>query len=329
MRRTVLSTLAALWTAPAAALCGGESYVSQLPAAQQAEIAAAVAATPFADGLVWTLTRGEDTLTLVGTMHIYDPRLARLFDQVLPAVQSADLLLVEATQAEMTAMQDAFAADPSLYLITEGPTLPDLLAPDVWAQVQEAANARGIPGFFVAQMQPWYLALTLGIPACAMAEIAAGKQGLDHMLTQAAEAAGVPAQPLESWDTLIAVLADGTLQEQIDMMKLGLISAEDQQAIFVSMLDAYFSEQIATVWEVSQIAARELSGLSAEDAAAQMLEAQEALLTTRNANWIPVITAATEIHDDIVVAVGAAHLSGNGGLLDLLTTAGWTATRSQ
>lgn len=329
MLRFALLALATLWSSAVSASCGGESYLDRLPQAQQDEIAAAVAATPYADGLVWELTRGEDTLTLVGTMHIFDPRLARLFDQVLPALQSADLLLVEATDAEMTAMQEAFAADPSLYLITDGPTLPDLLSPDVWAEVQEAANARGLPGFIVAQMQPWYLALTLGIPACAMADVAAGKQGLDHMLTTAATDAGVPSAPLESWDTLIAILTDGTQEEQIDMMKLGLIPAADQQALFVSMLDAYFSEKIAAVWELSTIAARELSNLSQDDAAAQMLAAQETLLNTRNRNWMPVIAEATDAHDDIVVAVGAAHLPGDVGLLSLLTADGWTAERLQ
>ena len=329
MLRAALLAITALWSTPVFAACGGESYLAGLPQAQQDDIAAVVAATPFAEGLVWELTKGDDRITLVGTMHIFDPRLTRLFDQTLPALQSADLLLVEATDAEMAAMQEAFAADPSLYLITDGPTLPDLLEPEVWAKVQEAATARGLPSFVVAQFQPWYLALTLGIPACAMADLAAGKQGLDHMLSEAAAAADVPVAPLESWDTLIDVLTDGSQEEQIDMMKLGLIDAADQQALFVAMLDAYFSEQIAGVWELSLIAARELSNLSEEEAAAQMVEAQETLLDTRNRNWIPIIEEATEVHDNIVVAVGAAHLPGEVGLLTLLTDTGWTAERMQ
>ncbi|MEL6641825.1 MAG: TraB/GumN family protein [Pseudomonadota bacterium] len=329
MLRAALIAMTALWSTPLVAACGGESYLTQLPQTQQDEVAAAVAATPNANGLVWEMTRGNERITLVGTMHIYDPRLARIFDQTLPTLQTADLLLVEATDAEMTAMQEAFVADPSLYLITDGPTLPDLLAPDVWSKVQDAATARGIPSFMVAQFQPWYLALTLGIPACAMADVAAGKQGLDHMMSEAAAQAGVPVAPLEDWNTLIDVLTGGSQEEQIDMMKLGLIDAADQQALFVAMLDAYFDEQVAAVWEISIIAARELSHLTAAEAAEQMLETQETLLNTRNRNWIPVIETALETNDTLVVAVGAAHLPGEVGLISLLTDKGWTAERME
>jgi uncharacterized protein YbaP (TraB family) len=42
-------------------------------------------------------------------------------------------------------------------------------------------------------------------------------------------------------------------------------------------------------------------------------------LTRRNQAWLPVIEAARSL----VVAAGAAHLPGEGGLLRLLKRAGW------
>jgi len=311
---TALTTLAAL---PAAALCSGESYLSQLDRSTQAEIAASVDATPYSDGLLWTLTRGADTLTVVGTMHVYDERLDAIRDKVAPVLKSADLLMVEATADEEAEMQQALIANP------------DLLGAKDWAKVQKAAEERGLPSFLVSKFQPWYLSLSLGVPACAMGELAAGKRGLDHMLSAVAEDTRVPMQALEGWEVLIEVLTDGDMDDQIDMLKLGLLSSDAQSALFIAMLDAYFSEQIAIVWEVSEVAARELSGLSAEDAAAQMDETQELLLDKRNRNWVPVIEAATARNDDIVIAVGAAHLPGTAGLLALLEAEGWTLTRIQ
>lgn len=329
MFRAALTALATLTALPAYALCSGESYVTQLSQSLQDEIALAVDATPNNTGLIWTATKGEDTLTLIGTMHVYDQRLEFLRIRARPAIQTADLLMVEATDAEEAAMQEAFIADPGIYLINDGPTLPELLPPEIWEKVVQAANDRGLPAFFVAKFQPWYLSLTLGIPACAMAEIAQGVRGLDHMLTADAKAYDVPIQALESWETLIDIISDGTQQEQIDLLRLGLIAAEDQQALFVAMLDAYFSEQIAQVWEVSRIASRELTGMTPEDAAAQMAETKDLLLDQRNQNWIPEIEAATQEHDKIVVAVGAAHLPGELGLVALLEDAGWTLARQQ
>jgi uncharacterized protein YbaP (TraB family) len=323
MFRATLTAFAMLSALPAFALCGGESYVTQLPLAQQVEIAEAVATTPNNTGLIWNATKDDNKLTLVGTVHVFDPRLNPLRDRMLPAFETADLMMVEATAEDEAAMQAAFIADPDLYLINDGPTLPDLLEPDVWDQVVQAASDRGMPSFFIAKFQPWYLSLTLAIPACAMGEIANGVRGLDHMLIADAEVASVPLQALESWEALINVLKEGTQQEQIDLLKLSLIDAADQQALFVSMLDAYFAEQIAQVWEVSEIAARELSGMSPEDAAAQMAETKDLLLDKRNQNWMPVITQATQTHDHIIIAVGAAHLPGELGLIELLKSDGW------
>jgi uncharacterized protein YbaP (TraB family) len=329
MFRAALTALVTLTALPAFALCGGESYITQLSQPQQAAIYEATAATPYAEGLVWTATKADKTLTVIGTVHVYDARLETIRDFVLPRFADADLMMVEATADEEAAMQAAFIDNPDLYLINDGPTLPDLLAPDVWAKVVKAAEDRGLPSFFVAKFQPWYLSLTLGIPACAMAEIAQGKRGLDHMLIADAAAAGVPLQALEGWETLIDILTDGTQQEQIDLLRLGLIDAADQQALFVAMLDAYFAGQTAQVWEVSQIAARELTGMSAEDAAAQMAETQDLLLDRRNRNWIPIIEDAAAEHDNIIIAVGAAHLPGTSGVLSLLDAGGWEVQRRE
>lgn len=329
MLRAALTAIATLTALPAFALCTGESYLSQLSAPLQAKIATAVDATPNATGLIWTASKGDTVLTIVGTVHVYDHRLDAVRARVLPAFKDADIMMVEATATEETAMQEAFIANPDLYLINKGPTLPDLLSPDVWEKVVKAANDRGLPSFFVAKFQPWYLSLTLGIPACAMAEIAQGMRGLDHMLIADAEAAGVSLQALEGWETLIDIMTDGTQEEQIDLLRLGLIDAADQQALFVAMLDAYFSEQIARVWEVSQVAARELTGMTIEDAAAQMAETQEMLLDTRNRNWIPIIVEAATKHDNIIIAVGAAHLPGEFGVIELLKDTGWTLERQE
>lgn len=323
MFRAALTALVTLTTTPVFALCSGESYLTQLPADQRAQIDAAVAATPNADGLIWTATKDDTILTIVGTMHVFDARLQAIMDRVEPAIADADLLMVEATADEEAAMQAAFIANPDLYLINEGPTLPELLEPEIWDKVVQAASDRGLPSFFVAKFQPWYLSLTLGIPACAMAEIAQGVRGLDHMIIDAANTAEIPLQALEGWETLIDIMTDGTQEEQIELLRLGLIDAADQQALFVAMLDAYFSEQIAQVWEISQVAARNLTGLSEEEAAAQMAETQEMLLDTRNQNWIPIIEAAAQENDRIIIAVGAAHLPGDLGVLALLDNAGW------
>ncbi|NRB01555.1 MAG: TraB/GumN family protein, partial [Rhodobacteraceae bacterium] len=180
--RILLTLFFCLWFPSLAALCTGSSFMDRITEAERAQIAEAVAATPYATGLHWTATKDDKTLHLIGTMHIADPRLQSVFDRTAASVDASELLLVEATAESEAEMQAAFAANPDMIFITEGPTLPELLDEETWQTLSEAVSARMVPPFLAAKMRPWYLSLTLAIPPCVIPELTAGERGLDHML---------------------------------------------------------------------------------------------------------------------------------------------------
>ena len=322
--RTAAISFFTLASLPAFAACTGDSFLDVMTPAQAAQLSANVADMPYAKGLTWTATRGGDTLSIVGTMHIYDPRLEVIRADVADIIQNADLVMLEATPKEEAQLQELIVTDPSKLFIVEGPTLPERLNEDTWQQLAAAATERGIPGFMAAKMQPWYLSLMLAIPSCAMGDMAAGARGLDHMIIQDATAAGIPLQAVEPYTTLFELFDGATFEEQIDMLQASMLAPELQQQMFVAMLDKYFEGDIGRLWEMSRVAMSEMPDFSAEEANAMFEEMQAAMLDTRNRNWIPVITQATEANDDIVVAVGAAHLIGDQGILQLLENEGWT-----
>lgn len=326
MIRALFLLFFTLFTLPAAALCTGPDFRDRLSAADRAAVAAAVAETPFASGLVWEATQTGTHLTIVGTMHIYDPRHDTLRARVASALSAADLLLVEAGDAEQAAMEAAIASHPEMIFITDGPTLPEALDEATWQAVMEAARARNIPPFIAAKMQPWYLSLTLSMPPCILPDLMAGREGLDRMLIDDAKAAGVPVGALEPWDTLFTIMQQDGFAAQLEDLKLSLIAPELQSEMFVAMLEAYFAGDVAEVWEVSRIAADYVPGLPPEEARRIFEETEKDLLNDRNAAWTGVIAEAAARHDRIVVAVGAAHLPGERGLLNLLARGGWEIT---
>ncbi len=314
---------------PAVAQCVGASYLDQLDANRQAELAATADAMPFSKGTLWTATRGDDTITVIGTVHIYDPRLEPIYDKISDEVAAADLVLLEATPKEEAELQEMIVTDPDLLFITEGPTLPAILDEDTWALIVAAATDRGIPGFMAAKMQPWYLSLILSIPPCATQDMLAGDLGLDHMISEGAAIAGVPMQALEPVTTLFDLFQDSPIEEQIDMLMVNLSSPEIQQQMFVAMLDSYFAQDVGTLWEMSRISMTELPGVDEATATEMFNQIEESLLIKRNWNWMPVIAEAVAEHDDLVVAVGAAHLIGSEGILQFLQDDGWTLTRME
>ena len=328
MLRHVFAAAVLLLTAShAAAQCVGTSYFDMLTKDQRLQLDQATADLPYANGLIWDATRDGKAITLVGTMHIYDARLDPIFHMIADDVLAADIILLEATPDDQRALEAMLATEPDMFLITDGPTLPDLLDADTWATLSSAASDRGVPGFMVAQMQPWYLSLLLAIPPCAMMDLAKGKAGLDAMISDLASENNIPMQSLESFTTLFEVFQSGTMDDQIDMLRLSLVSPDMQQQMFVAMLDSYFSNDVGRLWEMSRLAVADTPGLDPATGAAIFAGMEDVLLVQRNRNWMPVIADAIAGTDTIVVAFGAAHLIGDFGVLQLLENDGWDLVR--
>lgn len=326
MRCRILKAIAfSLLGAPLFALCDDGSYLDRLTPIETAQLAT-FSDMPFGRGTQWTLTRGDKTLTLVGTIHIHDARLSEVINGLRGTIETADLILLEATPEGEAQLQTTLQSDPTA-LFTQGATLPERLDGDTWLRLMAAANARGLPAPITAKMQPWYLSIILALPPCVLTETAQGKRGLDHLIMQSAIKADVPMQALEPYDTLIKIMQSGTADEQLDMLKLAIVDETTQTDMLGAMRELYFSQDIGSVIGLSRIAATHTPGLDSQTAATLVREAEEQILTKRNAAWMPAITQASTEHDTVLVAVGAAHLVGNDGLLALLEAQGWTINR--
>lgn len=312
-------------TQPAFATCSGNDLRPTLGPDERASLDAALANAPFADGNHWKATRGHATLHLIGTMHLAVPRLDAPVRRLRPTVESADLLLLEMTSEDELALQSRLTTDPSLLLMADT-TLPELLSDTQWDQMTEALNARGVPPFMAARFQPWYVSILLAIPPCASQDDLAGG-GLDARIEEIAKTNGIPSAALEDVETIFAAFSDQPRQTQIDMMLSSLVDPAINEDLFATMLASYFDEAPAEGWAMSTILAERYSPVTSDAAAAIFATMEQALLIDRNRAWIPVLIEATETHDTVVAAFGAAHLPGKDGVLALLQAEGFTLER--
>lgn len=328
MLRFLLSFAVAMTLATSvSAACLGQDLRPGLTDAQRAEIDARVEATPYAVGNHWTATKGDETIHIIGTLHLDDPRLDAPVARVTPLIESAGVLLLEATKEDQDRLQRQLAADPSI-LMMQGETLIDLMPPEQWQALADAAKSRGIPPFMAAKFQPWYLSLTLAMPSCMIAEMREGQNGLDSRLNKIADAAGVPSQSLEDFMTLFNIFGQEPIEEQIRMLSAGVLSDGDSEDQIATTLASYFDEQVAESWQMSRVLAPQFSTLPKDEIDAVFDKLEEELLNKRNRAWIPVILKAADAHDaPIVAAFGAAHLTGDDGVLNLLAQQGFTLHR--
>lgn len=300
--------------------CGTIDLIDALSPAERARLDALVAPHAFPVGNLWRADKGASTVVIAGTLHVPDTRLDGLAKRIDPFLRDADVLILEATSEDEAGLAAMAASKPDLFFITEGPTLIDLLSPEDWTKAEEQLSALGIPAFVAAQFQPWYMNLTLAIPPCALALVQTGAKGLDRQLESVALDVGVPIQSLDNVETVIRIFADAPFEDQMDGLRLTLNTTDDSNANTSTLIEAYFDGRTREGWEFGRIMV-DRAGI--ENGQALFDEVNTSLLINRNADWEPMIHEMVD-GKDAVIAVGAAHLSGESGVLRALERAGYT-----
>ncbi|MGX9355435.1 TraB/GumN family protein [Roseobacteraceae bacterium S113] len=319
MLKTTLLTFA-LVAAPALAWaqCTGTDIRADLSDEMRDEIAAAVAQEPNPTGNFWRATKDGRTITLVGTVHIDDPRLDPIARNLNDEISAADVVFLEMTEREQDALQSRLATDVGMIMLAQG-SLIDMLPAARWEQLKASAEERGIPGMMAARMQPWYLSLVLAMPPCVLAD--GQPEGLDAMIEDTAAASQVPTQALEPYDTLFTLFAEEPMQTQLDFLAASVMDTETSENMLATTLNSYFEGGHAELWHLSRIMARDLIDLPQETLDTLFDELEEALLVERNKAWIAPLTGAAG--DEVFAAFGAAHLFGANGIIALLQAEGY------
>ncbi|NDW53172.1 TraB/GumN family protein [Aliiroseovarius sp. PrR006] len=326
------ATIAAfLFSSPASALCTGENGFENLPQTARDAIRSKVDDTPYSEGVIWQARKDNKVRTIVGTIHIYDPRLEAVATQVKSYLQEADLLMLELASEDAADFQMMLVSDPNRMVITDGPGLDERLSEDSWnklVQTMEALPHLGIPPEALPRVQPWFLGLNLALSPCAFESMMQGQQGLDHQIETIAQELGVERTSLDDPVALLDMFSGDPLDEQVKDFEASILMLDHDPAIIVTLIDTYFQENFMLGWEYGFQAGREKAKeLKREDwLEAAIDEMMVTLLDQRNRDWMARILAEDAM-EHVVIAVGSAHLPRENGLLSMFEGDGWTLTR--
>lgn len=314
--------LALLLVSPVWAACTGKDLRNDLSPTERDWMTARLAEIPYPVGNHWIARKGGRTLHLIGTFHFNDPRMEQIVARLDPIIASADAVLFEVTQNDMKAFQKDLAQDMSLMLITEGPTLIDLMEPDAWDALSKRAAAAGVPSWMAAKMRPWFLGTLLGMPPCLRALKQEAKEGVDLRLAQVADLHAIPQASLEQVGDVMALFNKDPLEVQVQQLEASLMLMGGSDDMMATLLAGYFEERHAELMVYAELVFRRDTSFASEEKDRIWEDFITTFLDQRNRNWMPALL--THPGDTLVVAVGAGHLAGEVGLLNLLAQEGYT-----
>lgn len=321
----------ALMPAPAqaqesAVACKGTDLLAQMEATDPkalAGIEAEAAKTANGKGLLWKIEKdGVAPSYLFGTMHLTDKRVVTLTPEAQKAYDGAQTVVIETTDVlDEQKAAVALMSRPDLMMFTDATTLDSLLSPEDKAIVEAGLKERGVPLASVQKMKPWMLAAVIAIPACEQQRKQAGVQILDIKLANDAKAAGKEVAGLETMVDQINAMASLPIEFHIKGLVETLKLGNKLEDLFETMIVLYERGETGMVWPLF----RQMQPPGTQQDADGYAAFEEALIDTRNVTMAdhaePIIARGNAF-----IAVGALHLPGERGLVEMLRKRGYTVT---
>lgn len=306
--------------------CTGTNLIAEMAASDPAlldRIRAEAARTPNGSGRLWKIEReGQEPSYLFGTMHVSDPRVVTLPPSAQAAFDASQTVVIETTDIlDQATMLAGLMAKPELMMFTDSTTLTSLLSPEDAATVEEGLAKRGIPLASVIKMKPWMLTSMVSLPACELARKAAGQPVLDVNLAREAKAAGKQLVGLETAASQIEAMASLPLEFHIRGLVETLKLGERMDDVIETMLSLYLEGETGLFWPFFR---EVLPNGGGEEGYADF---EETMVLARNETMteeaLPILDQGGAF-----IAVGALHLPGERGMVELLRAQGYTLVRA-
>lgn len=307
--------------------CHGENLLVAMEKEKPGELAkirAEAAKVPNGKGIFWKVEKeGLKPSYLLGTMHVTDPRVLTMPNGAREAAAAADVVVIESD--EILDEQKAAASllmHPELTMFTDGKSVKDHLDAAELAKLESGLKERGLALGAVARMKPWILASFVALPACEMSRKAAGASFLDKQIAEDAVKAGKPIAGLETLVEQLEAMADLPVDFHFKALIETIALGDKMEDVIETMTELYLAGDIGMTMPMLKAVAPTESG--EDESAYAAFETR--IVRDRNL----VMAEGSKQHlekGNAFIAVGALHLPGEEGLVELLRGQGYTITR--
>jgi uncharacterized protein YbaP (TraB family) len=250
------------------------------------------------------------TVYVAGSVHMLTEAHYPLAPAYDTAYKESDLLVEELDMAELLA-PTAQMAFLSKGMLASDQSLDKLVSPATLALVNKTLADLGPAGEMLKRFKPWLLAMTLEQLEMQKAGYDASL-GLDKHFYDRAQENGKKVLGLETAEYQISRFEGMTWEQQDKLLAETLKQLETEKGSINKLLDAW---KIGDAPTVEQIVLKDLKSDPV---------LYQRLLVERNRNWMPKIDELFARKTSAFVVVGAAHLVGPDGLLNMLKAKGYT-----
>lgn len=270
--------------------------------------AGAAAATPP----VWVVRDKDSELVIFGSVHVLPPNMAWAPPVLRDALATADDIWFELPVDAQTESETAALATQVGVLPPDG-SLFKLLTPEDGVLMSRVAEAYGVSTALLDRLQPWLAEISLA--GGAYRKAGAGAEGGVEKVVAGMVTPTAKREAFETPAEQIALLSNGSLDEQIASLRETLHEMEDKPGEFDILLKAWMDGDVAALRREAVDPIRQTSP-----------ELFRRLIADRNARWTEVLDTRLKGHGHTVVVVGVGHLIGPDSVPARLRALGYSVT---
>jgi uncharacterized protein len=262
-------------------------------------------------GFLWKVQSKTGVAYLVGSIHAYKSGLYPLPKKMEEAFEKSDALAVEANVNEVRPESLMTMINGALY--TDGSAVKEHLSKETYETAVEKLKETGLPLELFQSSKPWFIALTL-------TSMELHKLGLDPEY-------GIDNYFLRKAENSKRIVELESIEYQVNL--LSSFSDAEQELFLVSTLkdiDLLKKEinTILTAWNTGDTKTMESYVSKSLQEDPRMLPIYKKLVFDRNKNMASKIEGYLKTNKQYCVVVGAAHLVGKDGIIEILKRKGYT-----
>jgi uncharacterized protein YbaP (TraB family) len=244
---------------------------------------------------------------IMGTMHLIAKDKFYFPDHLKEKVANADLLIMEigGISEQMKMAQKMFLQEGNLF-----DHFTDEQADTVFSFLEENFDySREDAKKRFGRMKP--IALMQLFTREAFGE---GPASYEMTLEKIAKENEVEIDGLETIEEQMKIFDEMSMSDQVEMVLAGIRDKDASVQQTEDLQNLYLSQDIEAIYQFMQ-----------SDTTSSLMNYEDNLLTNRNKNWIPLIKKHIK-KKKCFIAVGAAHLGGENGVINLLREEGYEVT---
>ncbi len=271
------------------------------------------ASSAFTKGLLWKIESNYTQLNktkpshIFGTMHTEDPRVVLMPAVIKKTFESASSFTLEVKLDSQVALDTI-----SMMTLKDGRNLKTILGESLYAKSSALMASYGMPESMVNLLKPWAVFVSLSTP------VRKTGQFLDKVLYDDAISHGKPIYGLETVKEQLDIFDNMPMKEQVILLEDTIKNHDKLSAMIEEMTLVYLARDLGGLVVLNEKYMKEGNTNITRKLMKRLLVDRNLRMVDRMANQLD--------QGNSFIAVGALHLPGETGILNLLRAKGYNVS---